>query len=187
MINMIKKSLLTSLLLGASLFGEQTPASVIDTGQKISSELLKKLSSKLQNEIRVNGLLSAVNFCHSNALVLTEEINLKQVEGLSVKRISLKERNPANIPSPDEAKVLESMQALLDKKELPEYIIEEGPKGYTYYKPLVIKKEACLKCHGDISKNPELSQFLKEHYPEDKATGYKMGDLRGAVVVEIRK
>lgn len=187
MINMIKKSLLTSLLLGASLFAEQIPQSVIDTGQKISSELLKNLSSKLQNEIKTNGLLSAVSFCHSNALVLTEEINLKQVEGLSVKRISLKERNPANIPSPDETKALESMHVLLDKKELPEYIVEEGIKSYKYYKPLVIKKEACLKCHGDITKNPELSSYLEEHYPEDKASGYKMGDLRGAIVVEIKK
>jgi len=45
----------------------------------------------------------------------------------------------------------------------------------------------CLKCHGDISKNKELSDFMHEYYPEDKAVGYKMGDLRGAILVEIKE
>lgn len=183
----MNKILLTSLLLSTSLFAEPIPQSVIDAGDKLTKELIKNLEPKLQHEMKTNGLIAATSFCHTNALVLTEEVNLRQIEGLSVKRISLKERSPANIPSVEQAKVLASMQQLLQQKTLPEYIIEEGPKGYTYYKPLVIKKEACLKCHGDISKNPELSAFLKEHYPEDKATGYKMGDLRGAIIVEIKK
>ena len=40
----------------------------------------------------------------------------------------------------------------------------------------------CLKCHGtDLS--PEVTAKMTELYPQDKATGYKEGDLRGAFVV----
>lgn len=183
----LKKALLTPLICAVALFATEIPQKVIQTGDKLSKELLKKLSTKLQYEMKTNGLIAAAGFCSSNALILTQEVNLHQVKGLSVKRISLKERNPANIPSQEEAKVLESLQKLLEKKELPSYMVEEGTKSYKYYKPLSIKKEACLQCHGDTSKKPELDSFLKDNYPNDKATGYKMGDLRGAIVVEIQK
>ena len=183
----MKKTLLTSLLLSTSLFAEPVPQDIIDTGDKLSKELVNKLGSKLKHEIQTNGLLSAASFCNTNAHILTEEVNLHQLEGISVKRISLKERSAANIPSEDEAKTLRSLQALLDEKKLPAYVVEANPKSYKYYKPLVIQQEACLKCHGDITKNPELSEFIKETYPQDKATGYKMGDLRGAILVEVKK
>lgn len=183
----MKKTIILSVLLSSALLcNELSLIDVVETGNKLSKELLTQLSTRLSNEIKTNGLLSAAKFCNSNALTLTEEVNLRQIQGISIKRISLKERNSANTPKADEAAVLKSMQKMLEKKELPEYMIEEEGKRYKYYKPLVIKKEACLKCHGDMSKNPELNAFILEAYPQDKARGYKMGDLRGAVLVEIR-
>ncbi len=183
----MKKTLLLSLFLSSLLLSEETPKNIIDAGDKLSKELLSKLGSKLVHEVKTNGLLSAAEFCNSNALTLTEEVNLHQVEGISVKRISLQERNSANKAKADEAAVLESMQEMLEKNTLPAYVITKEAKTYKYYKPLIIKKDLCLKCHGDISKNSELNQFILEAYPEDKATGYKMGDLRGAVLVEIKE
>jgi len=180
------KHLLLPLLLAASLFANDVPPSVIQTGHNVSALLMKQLGSKLKHELHTNGVLSALKFCNENAYVLTEEINLRQVEGVSIKRISLKERNPANTPSQDEKEVLQSMQVLLDKKELPSYIIRKEGNTYKYYKPLVIKKQVCLKCHGNLSNNEELSSFLQENYPLDKAIGYKMNELRGAIVVKIR-
>ncbi len=183
---MIKQALLISLLLSSLLFSKEIDQDIVKTGEKLSKELLTQLGSKLSHEIKTNGLMKAAEFCNSNALTLTEEVNLRQVQGVSVKRISLKERNAANAPTPDEAAVLESMQKMLEDKSLPAYIVEEKNKIYKYYKPLLITKEVCLKCHGDIRKNTQLNEFIKEYYPQDKATGYKMGDLRGAVLVEIR-
>lgn len=182
---MYKIPLLT-LLLGSALFANEIPQEVIDTGDKVSKSLLKQLSSKLKHELKNNGLLSAATFCNENAYILTEEINLHQLEGTTVKRISLKYRNPANMPNEDETEVLKSMQKLLKEKKLPEYLVKTTDSSYKYYKPLVIKKEVCLKCHGNISKNEELSSFMQEHYPEDKAVNYKMNDLRGAILVEIK-
>jgi len=183
----MKNLTLTALLLSSILLAQEAPKNVIDIGDKVSKELLKKLGSNLKHELKTNGLIAAANFCTDKAYTLTQDVNLHQVEGVSVKRISLKERNPLNTPSADEIKVLKEMQTLLDEKKLPPYLIEKQDNGYKYYKPLAIKKEVCLKCHGDISKNKELSTYLSKTYPNDKATGYKMNDLRGAIVVEIKQ
>ena len=183
----IKTSFLVSLILSSALCAQEIPQGIIDTGNKLSKTLLQQLGSKLKNEIKTNGLISAAQFCNNNALTLTEEVNLAQIEGQSVKRISLKERNLANAPKSDEAIVLQNMQKMLASKTLPPYIIEKEGKTYKYYKPLVINKGVCLKCHGDISKNKELSDFMHEYYPEDKAVCYKIDDLRGAILVEIKE
>lgn len=187
MIKTITATALSTLLFGATLLANETPQNIIDTGDKVSKELLKKLGSNLKHKLKTNGLIAAANFCTEKAYILTQEVNLHQLEGVSVKRISLKERNSENRPSTDEIKVLTSMQKLLDEKKLPAYIVEQDNNSYKYYKPLVIKKEVCLKCHGDISANKELSAYISKTYPEDKATGYKMNDLRGAIVVEVKK
>jgi hypothetical protein len=183
----MRHAVLTTALCICLFAQEEIPQKVLDTGEKVSKELLKQLGSKLKHKMQTEGILEAANFCNANAMTLTEEVNLHQLKGISAKRTSLKERNPANKAKPEEITVLKQMQALHEKKELPPYIVTHKEKTYTYYKPLVIKKGLCLQCHGDINKNEELASFFKKHYPEDHATGYQMGDLRGAIVVEIKQ
>ena len=40
-----------------------------------------------------------------------------------------------------------------------------------------------MNCHGTDIK-PKVKEKLDELYPEDEATGFFLGDLRGAFVVE---
>ena len=40
----------------------------------------------------------------------------------------------------------------------------------------------CLTCHGSEIEQ-DIQDELKKLYPEDKATGYQAGDLRGALSV----
>jgi len=37
----------------------------------------------------------------------------------------------------------------------------------------------CLACHGD-NIAPEVTAAIRAHYPEDQATGFATGQLRGA-------
>jgi hypothetical protein len=54
-----------------------------------------------------------------------------------------------------------------------------------YLKPVFVKKP-CLACHGAPSDIPgKIRVFLKRYYPEDRATGFKEGDLYGAISVKI--
>lgn len=45
----------------------------------------------------------------------------------------------------------------------------------------------CLSCHGDQAQiPPEVAEILAARYPDDQATGYAAGDLRGALWAEAR-
>ena len=37
----------------------------------------------------------------------------------------------------------------------------------------------CLNCHGELMSTPVKAK-IKQLYPGDKATGFKVGDIRGA-------
>jgi len=46
--------------------------------------------------------------------------------------------------------------------------------------------EVCVRCHGDPDDlAPGVADLLAEEYPEDRATGYAMGDFRGVIRVSI--
>ena len=51
--------------------------------------------------------------------------------------------------------------------------------------PIAIEAD-CLTCHGDpASFTPDLQEQLASRYPKDRAVGYHVGDLRGALWAEI--
>jgi len=163
--------------------------SVVQTGKEVSSTLLKTLGMNLKKEMKAGGPVAAASFCTTKAYELTESVDKKYGKEISVKRISLKERNPANKAVGNELTILDAMDKMQKSGVvLPEYFVERVNKEtYKYYRPLTINKQVCLKCHGDVSSNPKLSSYLSKAYPHDKATGYQFGDLRGAVVVTIKK
>jgi hypothetical protein len=183
-------SCLTSALLLANPYqsSEEDVASVIETGNKASMKLIKALGGELQKHMKSEGPAGAVRYCAENAFPLTRNIDDELGEGISIKRVSLKERNPSNTPEADERAVLESLQTLNETHvDLPPHVLERvDAETYKFYKPLVINKPVCLKCHGTVE-NQELADYIKKMYPGDKATGYKLGDLRGVIVVTIKK
>ena len=46
-----------------------------------------------------------------------------------------------------------------------------------YVEPIVLQP-LCLTCHGD-SLAPEVAARIQDLYPQDRAVGYEVGDLRG--------
>ncbi|MBD3796365.1 MAG: DUF3365 domain-containing protein [Campylobacterales bacterium] len=165
-----------------------TMKDAIEKGQKSTQLLLKTLGSNMQMHMKQGGAMDALDFCSQEAYTLTENVNKKLPQGVSVKRVSLLTRNPLNTPSEDEVKVLKHLEELQKEgKALPKRIIKKtGENTYKFYKPLVIDKPVCLQCHGDVQ-NEKLKTEILNRYPEDKAMHYKMGDIRGAVVTTITK
>ena len=161
---------------------------VVQTGKKSSKLLLQTLGKNMKKNMKAGGAMKALDFCSQEAYTLTQKVNKNLPKGVNVKRISMKYRNPANKPEADEAVVLEALKQLKSANViLPKQIVQKvDGNTYKYYKPLVINKKVCLKCHGDIT-DVELRRAIEARYPIDKATHYKMGDLRGAIVVTIKK
>ena len=159
----------------------------VKIGKKASKKLLKTLGGNLKKHMKAGGPADALAFCAANAADLTAKVDHEMGKKVSVKRITLKPRNPANEAQGDERKILESLETLNRAGvKLPGHLLQKTATGYKYYKPLLINKKVCLKCHGgNIA--PKLKAAIDKHYPTDKAHGYKMGDLRGAIVVDIQK
>jgi hypothetical protein len=153
--------------------------SLITKGNDVSATLLQKLGGELKSHMQSEGAISALQFCSLNALTLTESIG--HDSNTTLKRVSIKNRNPINAADSSEKIVLDKWDAMLKNNQpLPVYEIEQK----RYYKPILINNEACLKCHGNVE--GDLAKAIHATYPEDKATGYKMGDLRGMIVVEVK-
>lgn len=190
--NIIKSAALISLssavLLAASLDTQDKKLKrAIELGDTSSKILLKTLKTKMKKHMADGGAMEAFNFCSDEAYSLTDSVNKTLPSGITTKRISLKYRNPANAPQDDEANILKSIETLKNSNVvLPEYFIEQvDVNRYKYYKPIVINDKACLKCHGEPSKDIDLRRAISNRYPIDKAKDYEMGDVRGAVVVTI--
>ncbi len=189
-------SIVSTLILGGTLLYADAPktedanlASVINSGKMATKTLLETLQKNMQEHMKKGGVMEALNFCSTEAYALTDKVNSELPKGITTKRVSIKYRNPVNEPQDDELKVLNSFAEIeTAKKALPEYVVEKVDEHtYKFYKPLTINNQVCLKCHGDISGDKVLEKAINERYPTDKAVNYKMDDLRGAVVVMIKK
>lgn len=186
----MKKSLLTLTLLAAVLYADESATldNVRQTGEKATALLIKTLGSNLKQRLQTGGPTAALDFCADKATELTGEVDEALGANVSVKRISLRYRNPGNAPQGREKIILEAMQRLQESGVvLPGEMIEKSDNGvYKYYKPLLINKGVCLKCHGDLGNTPDLAAKIRTYYPDDHAVGYTMQDLRGAVVVTVK-
>lgn len=101
--------------------------------------------------------------------------------GYQLRQISSKYRNPENKPDKFEQIALTEFEKDKNLSEYKGVDKIDGKKVLRYLIPLYIE-EACLKCHSAKETVPE---FIQEDYPEDKATDYVFGDLRGAISVAV--
>jgi len=86
-------------------------------------------------------------------------------------------RNLANKPDAFES---EALTAFRENDETAYFDRFEG-EFYRYTQPLFVKK-ACLRCHGDPADAPPE---VIEKYGDQKAFGYKVGDVRGIISVKL--
>lgn len=156
-------------------------------GDKISGEAQKTLVETLQKAIAEQGASGAVEFCHAEALPITQKVAEKHK--VVVKRVSLKNRNPANAPNEMEKNLLEAYAYNVEQGLENQPNIQKVDNGEVllYTKTIVIPGGICLQCHGDPNTEIEAATLAKinEKYPQDKATGYKAGELRGMWSIAI--
>ncbi len=156
-------------------------AKVKTTSDSIANVSQQALLANVKTAIQKGGTVHAVDFCSEKAVALTD--SLSQKFNVKIQRVSEKNRNANNVPSTEnDKKILALYSELFNKKSpIKDTILKEG-ENLVYYKPINAGLPACIQCHGtpetDISK--ETLAKINEKYPNDKATGYKLNDLRGA-------
>ena len=176
------------MILGCAEKRTEVDESQLDGMRKTSMEFMKNLKGILIKQMQTEGVLGAVSVCSDTAQVLTNNFGLKK--GGYIRRVSFKNRNENNVPDDFEKKILTDFELLKQNNELDDKtehfeVVKEGEHTYLrYLKPILIQAE-CLNCHGNKDEMiPEVKELLAEKYHHDKAVGYNIGDLRGAVSVK---
>jgi hypothetical protein len=154
-----------------------------------ANQILGETKSVLEGALEGGQPAAALRVCASIAQNIARR---HEGEGWRVRRVSEKVRNPADTPNADELAVLRAWQdqkqagRLTPAAEHQEILTEDGRRYLHYMKPIFIAGPVCLQCHGAPDKlAPGVADALKELYPHDQATGYAVGDLRGAISVKL--
>lgn len=166
----------------------QSPADIAEL-RTVAANLGGQLASELKKEASTNGAEAAVPVCRDKAPALAGE--LSRQTGWRITRVSLKPRNSL-LGSPDiwEQQGLAQLQSRLSAGEKPETLelaeIVQEPNGrYLRYLKGAVTQQLCVSCHGtekDIM--PNLQAKISQIYPKDQATGFSVGQLRGAISIK---
>ncbi len=154
--------------------------------KQIAQQFSSELKTELQNAIAESGPAEAIGVCKEVSVQVEERYTEEYPEITQLRRISHKVRNEEkHIPTQTELEQLQNMQSLIqqERKPNPIYIAEQD--YLTVLLPIVVDDPTCLLCHGNENNIPApVKEALNEHYPNDQATGFEMGDLRGALSIQ---
>lgn len=152
---------------------------VVKAGQEITQASFQTLSSNLQKAMSEGGVSNALEFCNVKAMPLTDFLALHY--GIELRRASHQPRNPVNqADSLEMAAIKEYIREIEQGRELKP-VTYARDKTITYHAPIRIQGQLCLSCHGNPGTDITQSDFetIQELYPEDEATGFEVGELRG--------
>lgn len=187
------KALLTLLIAAVSgcatqSISNETQARYQDESRKTAMEFRQTLTAIQKSQLETVGAENAIPVCKQVAPALAESYSKG---GQVLKRVSLKARNQA-LGTPDawEKTALESFDQAqregkpIDKLETSTVSKDADGRWFRYMKAIPTQPQ-CLQCHGkpaDISSG--MKAKLATEYPNDKATGYSVGEIRGAISIK---
>lgn len=162
----------------------------ISTYEKKGAELVgtaqKELASNLVGAIQEKGTEGALAFCNIQAIPLTDSMSVALKA--HIKRVTDQPRNPANLANKSELEYIRTAKlALSEGKEVSPSVQYIDEKVIGYYP--IITNQLCMQCHGKESSEIDDATLekIKTLYPDDQATGYDVGELRGIWVVEMEE
>ncbi len=152
--------------------------SYADIGMSYAKSTKATLGKNLMGAIQKEGVLHALSFCNVQAMPLTDSMATKH--NASIKRVSDKNRNPKNKANPEELEYISVYKKVVKNGEEPEPIVVERGEKVNFYYPIVTN-DMCLKCHGTPGQEiqTETLKRIQQLYPNDKAIGYGVNEVRG--------
>lgn len=155
-------------------FQQQSKAAIKEFATTLKGALLTAMKS--------GGPTEAIQVC--NQVAPTIAASLSKQYGFEIARTSLKVRNPDNKADCWEQKTLQQFE---DRKQAGEEVssltfsenISRGENQEIRMMKAIPTGKVCLKCHGSNIAEP-VQALLNTLYPDDQATGFALGDIRGA-------
>jgi len=161
---------------------------VVARARAAADSLGPALMGKLLGALEAGGPDAAITFCADSAQALTARFSH---DGVMIRRVGTRVRNPSNTPDSLEQRILAYYEAeraagrpLLELREVAR-TADDGSWELRLLRPITVL-ERCTVCHGSTEQIPSTTAArITSRYPDDKATGYAVGDLRGAITVRI--
>jgi len=167
----------------------QDTTKLSEESRAVAADFANRLGAELKKELSAGSPESAIKVCKSVAPDIAAQLSL--AHGWRVSRVSLKPRNPM-LGTADawEQNVLASFDERAAKGEDPtkiEYseIVAEPQGSYFRYMKALPVAPLCTQCHGaGDAVPPNVKVRIAAEYPMDKASGYSVGQIRGAITVK---
>lgn len=151
-------------------------------GAALAQRFVGQLKPQLQQAMADGGPTLAIEVCSSVAPRIADSLSAES--GWQVKRVSLKSRN-ASRAQPDkwEREILQQFDKRQQAGEAAS-AINYGAARRSQYRYMQAQgvEAVCLVCHGENLAEP-VRTTLEQYYPDDWATGYSLGQVRGAISV----
>ena len=182
----MKKLIITSLsILCLQVFPVQANDNqpLVDQAKTHIKTLAVALKSTLQHGMKDDGAAASIKLCNIQAPLITQASSAESGNSdWTISRTSLQLRSPANAPKAWIEQVLKDFD---DRKKQGEDVNaiahSEIRDGQYYFVKAIPTQAGCLACHGS-NVAVDVKAKLAELYPNDKATGYSVGDIRGAFI-----
>jgi hypothetical protein len=147
-------------------------------GDSLTATADTLLRQTLARELAAGGVARAVAFCRPETYRAVD--SLAGVLKATARRVSGRPRNPAN-------------RAQLRPEEMSpdttRTVRRESQEVFFYQRPIVLNNQLCLRCHGEVGKDISPADYaaLRHQYPQDQATGYRLGQPMGAWQISLRR
>ena len=160
-------------------FSHMPSGKAVEIAREAAQNAFLQLSDELAKAIEIGGPVAAIPVCSTKAIPLVSEVAAKR--NLNMIRLSDRHRNPEQAAEGLDLAAIESFRAAMKRGETPAPTVDEMADGSTVVRlPITISQPLCLQCHGSESDiAPETRKAILAVYPNDKATGYQINDLRG--------
>ena len=181
----MKKILTLLLALWTISTYAESQQTLVNTSRQYVKQYADKLKVELQSSLKSEGAVAAIKHCNSVVPDIARGIN--EDAAWQIGRTSLKVRNPENTADNWERAVLLQFEKRKKQGEAVnilqyhEIVEKDGHSTFRYMKAIPTQP-VCLTCHGEKI-SASVADKLKQLYPEDQATGFKIGDIRGAFTV----
>jgi hypothetical protein len=158
----------------------------VDRARDSAARLGKQLKAELVSALESAGPTGGVEVCRDRAPEIAASVS---GDGFSVGRTALRVRNPDNAPDAWERDVLQQFAERLEQGAKPaslehwEVRETDGKRVGRWMKAIPMQPQ-CRTCHGTDVAEP-LAETIESLYPEDRATGFEVGELRGAFTVRV--
>ena len=177
--------LASALGFAATATAEEPVPEWLARSRAMSNQLGTELKAELTAALARSGPSGAIEVCRSRAPEIAAR--LSRESGAKVSRTALRVRNPSNAPDDLQRAVLEQFADDLAAGQVQPPLeaaveINRGGRIERRYMRAIPTDALCLTCHG-TELAPDVKAAIAKAYPDDQATGFTTGQLRGAFSV----